>query len=247
MYQKAKNIVGRILGTNTAVEADNGVATCMSRLRNMHAIGYNPKGVFDCGASVGHWTWEAAKIFSGAQFVAVEPNPLIVPKTKELLDNISPQPIIEQSAIGAEDGTAYLNIWDNQETKMSGSSIKGHVQGDASKKEKVDLKKLDSISKSHGLKPDLIKLDLQGYELEALKGASELLQYTEVFIIEFGCLEAYIDRATPYDIMTVMYENDYCLYDIIDLIYRPYDNALTGGDFIYVKNDSPLKAFKGYS
>jgi hypothetical protein len=44
-----------------------------------------------------------------------------------------------------------------------------------------------------------------------------------------------------------MYANDYCLYDIIDLIYRPYDNALTGGDFFFVKNNSPLKSHKGYN
>jgi len=37
------------------------------------------------------------------------------------------------------------------------------------------------------------------------------------------------------------------LYDIIDLIYRPYDNALTGGDFFFVKNDSNLKSHKGYN
>ena len=41
--------------------------------------------------------------------------------------------------------------------------------------------------------------------------------------------------------------SDYCLYDIIDLIYRPYDNALTGGDFIFVKNSSQLKEYKGYA
>jgi hypothetical protein len=40
--------------------------------------------------------------------------------------------------------------------------------------------------------------------------------------------------------------HDYCLYDIIDLISRPYDGALTGGDFIFVKNNSQLKKYKGY-
>ncbi len=70
---------------------------------------------------------------------------------------------------------------------------------------------------------------------------------TEAFIIEFGCLPAYEDRTTPNDLFKIMYANNYCLYDIIDLIYRPYDNALTGGDFFFVKNDSDLKSHKGYN
>ena len=75
------------------------------------------------------------------------------------------------------------------------------------------------------------------------KSTKSILEKTEAIIIEFGCLEAYIDRTTPNDVMGVMYQNNYALYDIIDLIYRPYDNALTGGDFIFVKNDSPIQTW----
>lgn len=220
---------------------------CMDRLENMKNCGFDPKVIFDCGASVGYWSWEAGKLFPGCQFVAIEPNDMIIPKTKELLNKMKVKPIIEQCAIGSEDGIAHLNVWDNPETSMGGSSLKSHVQGEAKNKLEVKLKKLDSISTKHNVKPDLIKLDLQGYELEALKGATELLKTTEAFIIEFGCLEAYQNRATPFDLFEIMYANDYCLYDIIDLIYRPYDKALTGGDFFFVKNNSPLKAHKGYN
>lgn len=223
------------------------VPACMNRLQNMKDIGFSPKVIFDCGASLGYWSWEVRKIFEEVQLIAIEPNEKIVHKTKELLFKITPKPIVEQCAIGAENGVAYLNIWDNEETSMGGSSLKDHVQGDPQRKLEVALKKLDSISDELGFKPDLVKLDLQGYELEALKGASELLHTTEAFVIEFSCLHAYIDRTTPFDLIKIMHENDYCLYDIVDLIYRPYDNALTGGDFFFLKNDSSLREHKGYN
>jgi len=213
----------------------------------MKQIGFHPKYIFDCGASVGHWSWEVGKLFEDSQIIAIEPNPKITPITKSQLSKLSPTPIVEECAIGASNGTALLNIWDNDETKMSGSSIKDHVQGAPREKVEVNLKTLDTISEEHNIQPTLVKLDLQGHELDALKGASNILKSTEVFIIEFGCLQAYIDRTTPNDLIEIMYKNDYCLYDIVDLIYRPYDNALTGGDFFFIKNDSTLKEHKGYN
>lgn len=247
IYKNIKNLVSCLKSSGEQNNSLTCTPSCIDRLNNMKNIGFNPNNIFDCGASVGYWSWEVGKLFQNAQIIAIEPNPKVTPKTRAQLSNISPTPIVEECAVGATIGTAFLNIWDNDETKMSGSSLKGHVQGDPRQRVQVTLKTLDSISQEHNIKPDLIKLDLQGYELDALKGASSLLESTEVFIIEFGCLQAYIDRTTPNDLMQLMYNNDYCLYDIVDLIYRPYDNALTGGDFFFVKNGSKLKSYTGYS
>lgn len=216
------------------------------RMSNMISIGFSPKCVFDCGASIGQWSYKVSKLFPGARIVAIEPNSMVIDKAKDRLKAVRPEVILEQCAIGASQGKAFLNIWDNEHTMMSGSSLKDHVQGEPRDKMEVRLDTLDSICQRYGLIPDLVKLDLQGGELEALKGAGQILQNTEVIITEFGCLPAYIDRTTPFELMKVLYEHDYCLYDIIDLIYRPYDNALTGGDFIFVKNSSQLKKYMGY-
>jgi len=217
------------------------------RIKNIIDLGFTPQCIFDCGASVGYWSYEASKLFPGAQIVAIEPNSLVIPKAEEILGKIKPPVIIEQCALGATEGKAYLNIfWNEDHTKMSASSLKDHVQGAPEKKLEVRLDTLDNICEKYGVVPDFLKLDLQGGELEALKGAERVLESAEVILTEFGCLEAYVNRTTPYDLFELMYKNDYCLYDIIDLLYRPYDNALTGGDFIFVKNDSPLKKYKGY-
>ena len=247
IYTKIKKIISSIKSSDQPVNKLTCTPSCLDRLRNMKQIGFEPKYIFDCGASVGHWSWEVGKLFNNSQILAIEPNPKVAPKTREQLSKLPSSAVVEECAIGATDGEAFLNIWDNDETKMSGSSIKEHVQGDPREKVKVKLKTLDSLVMEHNMKPDLVKLDLQGYELDALKGAENLLKTAEVFIIEFGCLQAYIDRTTPNDLIQLMYKNNYCLYDIVDLIYRPYDNALTGGDFFFVKNDNKLKKHKGYN
>lgn len=221
--------------------------TCFSRLENAKNIGFDPKVIFDCGASIGSWTIGASRMFSGTQIVAVEPNKKIINILKEKTSNITPRPIIVEGAVGEKKGKAFLNIWDNEETKMSGSSLKEHVQGEPREKMEIELHALDDLALDLKLKPDLIKLDLQGGEIEALAGAQQLLKETEMFIIEFGVLEAYFNRSTPRKLLDIMFDNDYCLYDVVDLIYRPYDDALTGGDFFFLKNSSPLRKYKGYS
>jgi FkbM family methyltransferase len=221
--------------------------TCFARLENTKKIGFSPKVIFDCGASVGLWTIKTSKLFTGSQLVSIEPNKKIINTLKEKTSVISPRPIIIEGAVGEKNGKTYLNIWDNDETKMSGSSLKGHVQGEPREKMEIELYTLDELAQELNMKPDLIKLDLQGGEIEALRGAKQLLETTEMFIIEFGVLEAYINRATPRQLLDIMIDNNYCLYDVVDLIYRPYDDALTGGDFFFVKNSSVLSRYKGYS
>ncbi len=219
-----------------------------NRLENMIAAGFSAKCIIDCGASVGMWSLGISKYFSNAQIIAVEPNANVLPETKQTLANVKPQVIIEECALADKEGEAFFNVFFNDDgTKMSASSLKDHVMNTAASRLKVRLDTIDNICAKHKLEPNLIKLDLQGGELDALKGAERTLRRAEVVVSEFGCLPAYIDRTTPFELMQIMYEYDYCLYDIIDLLYRPYDHALAGGDFIFVKNGSKLKEYKGYS
>lgn len=216
------------------------------RLKRMARLGFSPSVIFDCGAYLGNWTVQASKLFPGAQFLLVEPNKKIVSETEGAVAAIDPQPVLVEAAIGEGTGSVYLNVWGNEHTSLAGSSLLSHVQGTATERIESDLMTLDDIAEKYKLTPDLIKLDLQGAERAALNGGQHVLVSAELVIVEFGCLEAYVDRTSPRELMDIMYSNDYCLYDVVDLIYRPYDGALTGGDFFFIKNDSPLRIYKGF-
>ncbi len=219
--------------------------SCMERLEHIKKMGFSPKIIFDGGAYEGNWCISAKKLFPESKIVLFEPNPFIQNIIRTNLKTSKTTAIVKNIALGDRKKETTLNIWN--ETKFDvGASLLDHVKGKAKNVVKVKVDTLDGISYELGLIPDLIKLDLQGGELDALKGATNLLKYTELFIIEFGCLEAYKDRTTPKDLINIMYDNDFCLYDIVDLLYRPYDGALTGGDFFFLKNWSKLREHKGY-
>ncbi len=215
------------------------------RLEHIKKLGFSPKVIFDGGAFIGGWTRSVAAIFPNAQIVLAEPNPYLHNQIERNISKIQPKPILLNVALGELKGEGALKIWGDKYSD-TGASLLEHVEGKAKKTIPIKVDTLDNISEKLNLNPDLIKLDLQGGEVLAIKGGSKVLRNAEFVILEFGCLEAYFGRATPRDIIDIMYNYDYCLYDIVDCHYRPYDRAMTGGDFFFVKNCSMLREYKGW-
>jgi FkbM family methyltransferase len=220
--------------------------TWEERLAHAKALGFSPRVIFDGGAFRGEWAREAARMFPGARLVLIEPNPFAREQIGRTIGKLQPAPTVLPFALGDSPGKAKLKLW-GEEASDAGASLLDHVVGEPGRVFEVAVETLDAVSRQTSLLPDLVKLDLQGGELSALKGATRVLGHAEFMMVEFGCLEAYIGRSTPRDLLELMYANDYCLYDVVDLHYRPYDGALTGGDFFFVKNSSPLRRHKGWA
>jgi hypothetical protein len=85
----------------------------------------------------------------------------------------------------------------------------------------------------------LLKLDLQGYELHALKGGVGLLRSIEVVLSEVSFYTQYY-APTIAELLAFMDGNGFELYDIASLSARPRDNRPREGDFIFVRKDSLL-------
>lgn len=192
-----------------------------------------------------------AKIFPDAYFVLMEPNPQIHDEITNRLRYIRDRFILVAEAASRHDGDATLNVWKdprhkNPVTAFAASSLHAHVQGEPASVIPVRTAKIDTVASRTGKPPDLLKLDLQGAEISALEGARHVMQNVKMCIVEFGCLDAYLGRTTPKDLFTYFYDHHFCLYDIVDLRYRPYDGALAGGDFLFVHQNSPLRRHKDY-
>lgn len=229
----------------------SGIPTCKERLMHMRELGFAPRVIFDCGAFIGKWAASVAEIYPRSHFVLIEPNIELETEIKQRTLSFKKQVTIVQAAVAEHPGEATLNVWDNprhqnKTTALAASSLLDHVQGEPHKKIVVKITTLDKLAEDFGMTPDVLKLDLQGGEFKALLGAEKILKSVELCIIEFGCLDAYVDRTTSRQLMDIMYDNGFCLYDIVDLRYRPYDGALAGGDFFFIKTSSKLKAHKDY-
>lgn len=224
---------------------DTKIPLFRNRLINLVNLGFESAIIVDGGAHVGGWTKMVSEFFPNSKYILIEPNPLVSSRINANLPKNIAYTLVDK-ALGAKMGNLELNIWEGVDNELTASSLCEHIVGEPSRKINCEIIQLDSIIEIYQQIPNLVKLDLQGYEIHALQGAKEILKKTEIIIIEFSCLDAYIDRTSINDLISLMYDNSYCLYDIIDLHYRPYDNALTGGDFIFVKKSSKLKQHKGW-
>jgi FkbM family methyltransferase len=132
--------------------------------------------VFDVGAHVGDRVASFRRL--GARVVAVEPQPALV-TTLKLLYGRDPTVTIEPVAIGASNGEIELSL--NLDNPTVSTASAAFVRASAgvpgwegqawSKTIRVPMTTLDELIARHG-RPSFIKIDIEGFEAEALAGLS---------------------------------------------------------------------------
>jgi FkbM family methyltransferase len=145
----------------------------------LHSL--RPDDVFlDVGANIGAYTILASGV-SGARSYLFEPSAeSIVWASKNIrLNDLSDKVRIRQVAVGATKGTVTFS-------SMADSSTNCVVSGAEGRGPTVELTTLDS--ELAGIKPSLMKMDVEGFEGEALKGAQQILNEKSLYgiIIELA-------------------------------------------------------------
>jgi len=133
----------------------------------------------DCGANYGYWSvLVSSKPFGAHKAIAIEPSAQNFPKLANNARINGGRFEAMKCAIGSGRGTARLSG-----TKHEAFSI----AGDQSDGEEVPVIALDNLiddGKVSATGKYLIKLDVEGVEIEAIKGGSRLLQTDSVVLCE---------------------------------------------------------------
>ena len=135
--------------------------------------------LLDCGANYGYWSvLVSSKPFGSHKAIAIEPSAQNFPKLANNAKINGNRFEAMKCAIGAARGIARLSG-----TKHEAFSI----AGDQSDGEQVPVLALDNLLDDGKVAPGgkfLIKLDVEGVEIEAMKGGARLMQGDSVLLCE---------------------------------------------------------------
>jgi len=161
---------------------------------------FEPKVCYDIGAAVLHWTRHVEKIWNNTEvilFDAFEPVEFLYKTHKYNIGLLSDKDNLDIKFYQNDlffGGNSYYKEYDNDIFPESNFIIK-------------KSKTLDTVVKEKCFPlPDLIKIDVQGAELDILKGATETLKHCKYLIVELQDINYNI--GAPLANITIKYLED---------------------------------------
>lgn len=140
----------------------------------------------DAGANEGDWSIELLAAFPNSRIAAFEPSKAAYAKLSNRFKNI-PNINCQNLALGKENSNQVL--YSDKEGSGLASLTKRRVDHfgiDFLHHENVEVTTLDKWTSINGFEPQLLKIDVEGHELDVLKGSIQTLTKLEVVQFEFG-------------------------------------------------------------
>jgi FkbM family methyltransferase len=195
--------------------------------------------VVDVGANIGQFTLMTRGINPDAVIHAFEPLSGMAKIYRKLFAN-DLKVILHQCAAGASasfanlnvskqpDSSSLLPISDEQSTLFPGTERAGVEQVQVSR---VD----DELDVAALAEPILVKLDVQGYELEALKGMPLLLARTRWVYVEVSFTRFYLGQPLGNEIISWLNGNGFELSGVYNATYSS-DGCNLQADLLFISH-----------
>jgi len=191
-------------------------ASMLGALHQLSTLGFHPRTVIDVGVAT--QTEGLYQAFKDADILLIEPLTEFEPFLRDLCHSYNAQYVL--AAAGETPGSAILNVHPDK----VGSSFFKEVEGpvvDGVPRE-VPVVTIDDLCAGRNLVgPYLMKVDVQGAEVQVLNGASRTLQTTEAVILEVTLFGTMIGGPQLYDVVSRMNELGFVVYDVYGFLYRP--------------------------
>jgi FkbM family methyltransferase len=211
--EKIEDVVQRQLGKGSGAWSTRNEAKALSHfieiksLRNVFAI--------DAGANLGNWSQEILELYPSAVIAAFEPSKEAYRKlSNRFLNHRSIY--CENLALGKR--CEKVKLFSDQSGSGLGSFTKRRVEHfdiNFDHEEEVEVITLDSWIDNLKIDfiPNILKMDVEGHELDILTGAKDTLGHIEIIQFEFG--GSNIDSRTYFqDFWYFFTERNYELYRI---------------------------------
>ena len=207
-------------------------------------LGFRPSGILDIGAYEGSWTRTVANIFPRVPILMIEAQE----GKRQALDRVRADvPLVDYTLclLGDKDGAeTTFNVME------TGSSIYSE-NSDAPRREcRLRMRTLDAVLQGRPQLSDplFVKLDVQGAELDVLRGGQAALKLSEVVQLEVALMSYNAGAPEAIDVFQFMADRGFVVYDVCGFV-RPNPPYLSHVDVLFVRKDSALRrhSFRFYA
>jgi FkbM family methyltransferase len=194
-----------------------GVPDIRWSLQQIRRFGLRPSHVMDVGTFQGEWARVCLDIFPEATIVCIEPQEGPQEELKKLANRHSNVKVI-QTLLGDFESA---NIPFRE--VGSGSS----VLLNSGRETQRPMTTIDTLIRGgHCESPELLKLDVHGFELEILQGYTHDFECCKVIQIEISHVPIVQGAPPLHDVVNYLYKRGFVMFDVDELIRAPSDGKV---------------------
>lgn len=206
----------------------------LTALERLRSLGWQPRTVYDIGAFHGQWSFEARRVFPEAEYVLFEAN---IDNEAQLRTGGWRYFIV---ALAAEDGSQRPFFVPKHAIATGASLYRENTEfyRDANLLTRTAATaRLDTLVAAQRINPaNLIKIDVQGSELEVLAGARDAVGRCDALILETSFLN--YNKGAPLfgDVVSAVNQLGFKCVDICE-IHPIASGVIVQIDLLFVRND----------
>lgn len=209
-------------------------------LRQLKRRDFQPRTIFDIGVAEG--TPDLYAAFPDAEYYLIDPTAEALPHMQRIAGRLNAK--ILNLALGDQDAELIIGVRPND---IAGSTFFEEIGPLAGvKRYPVPVRRFDHVVNGFA-RPALCKIDVQGAELNVLRGIGERIHDLDVIIVETSVIATIKDGPEVVDVIAYLKQKGFVLYDTLGATRRPLDNALAQVDLLFVQADSPFRADRRWS
>ncbi len=221
------------------------IGNLTSFLEDVRSRGYAIACAVDCGANEGEWAREFLGVYPEAKVVLVEAQESMRPKLEALRAEF-PLAYAHIGGVGRAHAEKLFTFWPDRKgsTFLQNEDKQAQAEG---RQVAIPIDTLPDILRKAGAPtPELVKMDIQGFELEALEGMGDMLGKVGALILESDLFSFLPGQPQADALVTWLAARGFFLYDICGFGRRPSDGAVSHLDMVFANDAGPLRKNKSW-
>ncbi|MEP7255855.1 MAG: FkbM family methyltransferase [Ferruginibacter sp.] len=187
------------------------------KLKIINQFGINK--LFDVGANIGQYSQYMREIGFNKKIISFEPLKTAY-QTLEQVASKDNNWVVNNYALGNENAESMINVSGNSYSSSILNMLPEHInRAPESKyiaKEKIEIKKLDSIFSNYYVDGDnvMLKIDTQGYEKNVILGAGNVLDKISIIQLEMSVIGLYENETSFIEMINFLDSKGFELFSL---------------------------------